>query len=167
MARLQRHSTVETRVYAFAPCSRRLAPRRSSRAPRRGWLLMAACLAALACGWLAALSPAAAREQSGLDVDSVDSELLIWADDLAWAGEELHVAVEPQYSVTAIYVSLPHVSSSRVRLRLNQLTGLYEGVIRVPLELDTDQLTVRVQTRDHKSRPQQTEFILPVLFDGC
>lgn len=168
MARLRRHSSAETRIDALAaPTDRHAQLPRSARAPRRAWLLAAAVLGLLACFGLVALSPAAAREQTGLDLDSVDSELLIWADELAWAGEVLHVAVEPLYAVTAIYVSLPHVSKSRVRLQLNQLTGMYEGVIRVPLELLSDQLTVRVVARDRKSRPAQTEFILPVLFDGC
>lgn len=167
MARLRRHSTADTRSAALAAPTDRHALRRSPRALRGSWLLAVAWLGLLACLWLAALSPAAAREQSGIDVDAVDSELLIWADELAWAGEVLHVAVEPLYSVSAIYVSLPHVSTSRVRLQLNQLTGMYEGVIRVPLDVPSDQLTVRVLARDRRSRPVQTEFVLPVLFDGC
>ncbi len=103
-----------------------------------------------------------------ITIDGSEPELRIDLDEVAWAGEDLHVAVDPLEPVRDIYVTLPGATKTRVALKLNLESGLYEGKIKVPFLLpDGERLKVRVVARDRARNQVQEEVTLPVLFDGC
>jgi len=100
-------------------------------------------------------------------IDGTEPELTVLVDEFAWAGDPLHVAVDPLEPVQEVFVTLPEVGNGRVKLKLDTHTGLYEGKIRVPLEFPRDQIKLRVVARDRARNTVQEEVLVPVTFDGC
>lgn len=100
-------------------------------------------------------------------LDGSSPDLAVDVDEYALAGEELHVAVVPRELLQRVYVSLPDSSRTRVPLKRNVKTGLYEGKIRIPLELPRDQLRLRVVASDRARNETQVDVLVPVSLDGC
>jgi hypothetical protein len=100
-------------------------------------------------------------------IDSTAPELEVHMDPLAWAGEPLHITVDPLEPVKEVYATLPGVSKRRLHLKLNIDSGLYEGDIAVPLELSHEHITVRVVAHDRARNQVQRDIVVPVSLDGC
>ncbi|HKU43741.1 MAG TPA: hypothetical protein VJR89_36530 [Polyangiales bacterium] len=100
-------------------------------------------------------------------VDGSAPDLGVDVDEYARAGEELHVAVRPRELLHKVYVTLPDMRTVRVPLKRDDKTGLYEGKIRIPLELPRDQLRLRVVASDRARNETQVDVLVPVSLDGC
>ena len=101
-------------------------------------------------------------------IDGTAPELEVQTDEMVYAGELMHIAVDPLEPVKEVYVTLPGVSKQRIDLTLNVETGLYEGEIRVPDHLEGDELMLRVVARDLARNKVQRDVKVAVYFDcGC
>lgn len=91
----------------------------------------------------------------------------IVSDEFAIPGVRFHVEVDPLAPMREVYASLPGISKRRVRLVLDQRSGVYTGDLHVPDALDADRITVRIEARDLARKRVEQDVRVPVLSDLC
>jgi Ca-activated chloride channel homolog len=98
-------------------------------------------------------------------IDGSAPELEITADELALPGEAFHVSVDPKEPVREVFVYLAHGKhkQNKVALALDTETGLYGGELVIPVDLDRDELTIRVVARDLARNRVEQDLIVPML----
>ncbi len=99
-------------------------------------------------------------------IDATAPELVVDVPEAVYVGELMHVTVDPLEPVKEVYVTLPGVAKARVALHVDLETGLYEGEIRVPDGVTTEELLLRVVAIDLARNRVERELKVAVSFAG-
>jgi hypothetical protein len=98
-----------------------------------------------------------------ITIDAKAPELAVAADELAIPGEPFHITVDPQEPVREVVAYVAQHKRSRVELRLDTETGLYQGDLMIPTGLDRDELTIRIVARDLARNRVDDDLVVPML----
>jgi hypothetical protein len=98
-------------------------------------------------------------------VDARAPELEVSSDELALPGEAFHVRVDPQEPVREVLAYIAHGKYKRqpVSLKLDTESGLYTGELIIPVDLQRDELTIRIVARDLARNRVEQALLVPLL----
>lgn len=98
-------------------------------------------------------------------IDASAPELEVGSDELALPGEAFHVRVDPHEPMREVLAYVAHGRYKRapVSLTLDTETGLYEGELIIPVDLQRDELTIRIVARDLARKRVEHALRVPLL----